>query len=68
MVKRGTIVGVQLRVQLASVPVTAATWEDYDTLRRRYSSAPIWEGSKSQEGGNVTPATYSAIYSSEDFS
>jgi hypothetical protein len=36
------------------LPVDAATWEDYDVLRARFPDAAIWEGSPSEERGNVT--------------
>lgn len=54
MVKKGDQALVQLRIQWDSLPVDATTWEDYDVLRARFPDAAIWEGSPSEERGNVT--------------
>lgn len=56
MMKKGAAALVQIKVLWQGMPEASATWEDYDVLRRRYPSAPIWEGAPSEEEGNVTPA------------
>jgi hypothetical protein len=55
MTKKGDVPVVQMKVQWSSLPVSAATWEDYEVLRRRYPKATVWEGATSQGGDNVTP-------------
>jgi hypothetical protein len=54
MVKKGSAVLVQIKVLWDALPESAATWEDYEVLRRRYPTAGIWEGASSQGEGNVT--------------
>ena len=44
MMKHGDAPVVQLKIQWSSSSPDSATWEDYDVLRRRFSTAPIWEG------------------------
>lgn len=57
MVKKGNQALVQLKIQWDTLSPEAATWEDYTVLRRRFPSAPIWEGSPFEEGDNVTTDT-----------
>lgn len=71
MVKRGNSTLVQVKVRWR-YDETATTWEDYDTLRRRFPQAPEWDappaddseqqaapedGAHSEGVGNVTPAS-----------
>ncbi|XP_073355157.1 uncharacterized protein [Aegilops tauschii subsp. strangulata] len=68
MVKRGASALVQVKVRWRSGEA-ATTWEDYDTLRRRFPQAAAWDapaagdgdasedGARSEEEGNVTPAS-----------
>jgi hypothetical protein len=56
MVKKGSQALVQIKVRWGTLPVDAATWEDYEVLRRRYPEADLWDEAPSEEGDNVTPA------------
>ena len=71
MVKRGNSALVQVKVRWRH-DRTATTWEDHDTLRRRFPLAPAWDtqvtdeadqqavtedGAHSEGEGNVTPAS-----------
>lgn len=69
MVKRGSSALVQIKVRWRNDD-TATTWEDYDTLRRRFPLAPAWDepedaeqhaepedGARSEGVGKVTPAS-----------
>lgn len=56
MMKKGDVAVLQIQVKWPSLPASAATWEDYDVLRRRYPAAAIWEDASSQGGDNVTLA------------
>ena len=47
MMKHGDAPVVQLKIQWSSSSPDSATWEDYDVLRRRFPTAPIWEGEAS---------------------
>ena len=42
MVKKGNAAHVQIRVQWSGLPEAAATWEDYEVLKKRYPAAPAW--------------------------
>ena len=71
MVKRGNSALVQIKVRWRN-DETATTWEDYDTLHRRFPQAPAWDapfagdaeqhaepedGARSEGVGNVTPTS-----------
>ena len=42
MMKHGDAPVVQLKVQWGTGDSTPTTWEDYDVLRHRFPSAPLW--------------------------
>jgi hypothetical protein len=54
MMKKGDLPVVQMLVKWSTLPESAATWEDYEVLRRRYPDATIWEGAAFQGEDNVT--------------
>lgn len=45
--KRGNSALAQLHIRWSS-STTATTWEDYDTMRRRFPSAIIWQDDKAE--------------------
>ncbi|XBJ15061.1 hypothetical protein VPH35_007038 [Triticum aestivum] len=54
LVKKGDSALLQVLVQWTGLPAEAATWEDYDTIKLRYPTAPAWGQAESQEGGTVS--------------
>lgn len=71
MVKRGNNALVQIKVKWMDA-AASVTWEDYETLRRRFPDAAVWhehedeaeehqvvleDGASSEDVGNVTPAS-----------
>ena len=54
LVKKGNTALLQVLIQWTGLPAEAATWENYDTLKLRYPTAPAWGQSEAQEGGNVS--------------
>lgn len=71
MVKRGSSAIVQIKVKWSDA-AASSTWEDYETLRRRFPQACVWQeqedeaeehqvvtedGARSEDAGNVTPAS-----------
>uniref|UniRef100_A0A8R7U6U1 Chromo domain-containing protein n=1 Tax=Triticum urartu TaxID=4572 RepID=A0A8R7U6U1_TRIUA len=54
LVKKGDRALLQVLVQWTGLPAKAATWEDYDTIKLRYPTAPAWGQAESQEGGTVS--------------
>ena len=54
MVKKGNAVHVQVLMQWSGLSEEAATWEDYEVLKRRYPGAPAWGHAGSSEGGTVS--------------
>lgn len=54
LVKKGDTALLQILIQWTGLPTEAATWENYETLKLRYPTAPAWGQSEAQEGGNVS--------------
>ncbi|KAK1648872.1 hypothetical protein QYE76_066677 [Lolium multiflorum] len=48
LVKRGKSAHLQVLIKWSLYPVSEATWEDYDTLKARFPSAPAWGHAGSQ--------------------
>lgn len=68
MVKHGDKALVELHVHWSSSPTITTTWEDYDTLRRRFPTATIWQDGSttsceahSEEERSVTPASFDDV-------
>jgi hypothetical protein len=55
MVKRGNSSQMQVLIQWSHQLPTAATWEDYETLKLRFPEAPAWGHAGSQ--GETTVST-----------
>nr|XP_051229268.1 uncharacterized protein LOC127347082 [Lolium perenne] len=64
MVKKGSSIVIQLKIQWDSMSPEATTWEDYEVPRLRYPIARIWDGASSQGGNNVTPVMSSSSVNS----
>jgi hypothetical protein len=57
MVRKGSHAVVQIRVVWSHLLEDAATWEDYEVMKKRFPDALDWGQSNSSEGGNVRSAT-----------
>lgn len=54
LVKKGNDAHLQILIKWNSLPVTMATWEDYNVLKKCFMNASTWGQARSQGGGNVT--------------
>jgi hypothetical protein len=54
--KKGNAAYVQVKVKWTSLPLSQATWEDYDVLRARFPNAPAWGQAGPSGGSGVTTA------------
>jgi hypothetical protein len=54
--KKGSAAHVQIKVKWTALPLSQATWEDYDVLRARFPHAPAWGQTGPSGGGGVTTA------------
>jgi hypothetical protein len=54
LVKKGNEAITQILVQWTGLSESAATWEDYYVLKKRFPTAAAWGLSASQAGGSVT--------------
>ena len=50
MVRKGSHAVVQIRVVWSHLPEDAATWEDYEVMKKRFPDALDWGQSNSSEG------------------
>ena len=55
LVKKGNTAIPQVRVTWTGLPRSAATWEDYNMLKKRFLEAAAWGQAGSSAGGGVTP-------------
>jgi hypothetical protein len=54
LIQRGGAVVPRVLVRWLGLPDSTVTWEDEDTLRRRFPAALSWGQASTQEGENVT--------------
>jgi hypothetical protein len=52
--KKGNAAYTQIKVEWTSLPISAATWEDYDVPQTQFPDAPAWGQAASSGGGGVT--------------
>jgi hypothetical protein len=57
MVRKGSHAVIQVRVVWSHLPEEAATWEDYEVIKKRFPDALDWGQSSSSEGGDVRDVT-----------
>jgi hypothetical protein len=57
MVRKGSHAVIQVRVMWAHLLEEAATWEDYEVIKKRFLDALDWGQSSSIEGGDVRDVT-----------
>ena len=54
LVKKGATAVPQVLVKWSGLPMTSATWEDYNVLRHRFPDAPAWGQAGPSRGGDVS--------------
>jgi hypothetical protein len=54
LMKKGNAPVLQALIKWTNLPADAATWEDWDTLQKRFPSVLAWGQASDSPGGNVT--------------